>query len=57
MSEMKMCASYVDLKILVESQGNICRPIAPKGTTIDSVAVTRTKYQVSITKKLAEKVF
>ena len=51
-----MYACYVDLKALVKSQGNICWPIAPKGKTVESVAVTRTKHQVSITRNLAEKV-
>ena len=38
MPEKKMCARSVDLKTLVESQRNICWPIAPQGNTVESVA-------------------
>ena len=56
MPETKVCACYVGLKTLVESQGNICWPIASQGNTFESVAVTRTKHQVSITRESGRKI-
>lgn len=55
MPKMKLCARYVDLKTFVESQGNICWPIAPKGNTVESVAVTGTNHQVSTTREIGRK--
>ena len=50
MPETKVCECYVILKTLLETQRSICWPIAPQGKTVESVAVTRTKHQVSNTR-------
>lgn len=53
----KCCTRQASRKAFAESQGNICWQMYPEGPTIESMAVTRTKHQVSVNMKPGSECF